>query len=325
MGALFWPPKYLGQYFIVFLLLGFAVPLAGSHPAMPPSSQVSSQTQSEDEIYSRARSVIDLTREELLKSYPAEMRDVEFDENSEILNSLLEKVGARVETLFRDFPNTLSKEQVRRELLNDREKVTESQTQDFVYSAGSDVDGAWRETRTNARGGQIQPAQMSRSSFLTSGFVSSSIYFQPRHQHGCRFRYLGKQRSKPYAYVIAFAQRPVFADVVGVFSGPFVSGEAHLLYQGFAWVDPETYQIVRMRTDLLAPRNDILLADVTSELSFGEVRFESVPESFWLPKEVIVTIKEANGSLFRNRHRYADYKLFTVGAQDKIATPPIKK
>ncbi len=314
---------------MLLILLCLAGAPASAQVSTPASDQArrvlgAADSLSEIQIYSRAISVIDMTREELRLGYPLETKDLEFEDNSEVLNSLLVKVGEKVDAFFRDFPSTLSKEQVRRELIGNHGDVEDSQTQSFSYSIYSDSDGNWEEARTDSRGRPIEASRMSRFSFLTNGFAGIPIYFRPRHQAGCRFLYLGRQRSVPRAHVIAFAQRPEFTNVVGTYSSMFTPGQAHLLYQGFAWVDPETYQIVRMRTDLLAPRLDILLGQVTSEISLGEVHFQSIPEAFWLPREVLVTI-QADGRIYRNLHRYSDYQLFTVGAQDKIIPPPFKK
>jgi VWFA-related protein len=294
--------------------------------AQKPASVIPSQAMpsSEIEIYAKARTVVDLTREELLKAYSAELRDLEFEENQQELNSLLAKVGERVAAFFHDLPNIVSREQVRRERLGSDGRVTDSVTQSFNYSVSIDRIGNPEESRTGSGGRTIPPERMLVYSFLTSGFASMPIHFHPDHQFGSRFRYLGRELAAPRAYVIAFAQKPGIADVVGRFTTPDPPVQAHLLYQGFAWLDPKTYQIVRMRTDLLAPRGDALLDKVTSETWFGEVRFKSIPEAFWLPQEVIVTL-ETSGQLFRNRHRYSDYAALTVAVQEKIAPPVIKK
>ena len=96
------------------------------------------------------------------------------------------------------------------------------------------------------------------------------------------------------------------------------------MYQGFAWVNPASCQIVRLRQWLLAPRADALLAEADSDILFGEVRFQSVAGSFWLPREVVVTLR-FSGQLYRNRHRYADYRVFTVEVEQKVAPPAVKK
>jgi ethanolamine utilization protein EutA (predicted chaperonin) len=79
-----------------------------------------------------------------------------------------------------------------------------------------------------------------------------------------------------------------------------------------------------MRTDLLAPGIGIDLTRQTSEIWFSEVRFQSVPQSFWVPREVVVT-SESYGWLCRSIHRYSDYRVFTVETQEKIEPPKIKK
>jgi VWFA-related protein len=278
----------------------------------------------EMEIYTRARTVVDMTRDELLGAYPSEFRNLEFEENQAELGTLLDKVGGKVAVFFHDFPNTVSREQVRRERLRSDGSVEDAVTQNFNYSVSLDKMGNLDEGRTDSSGRAIPPERMSDYSYLSTGFVSLPIYFQPNRQFGSRFRYLGRERGESRAYVIAFAQRPGVADAVGVFRLMTMQQPAQLLFQGFAWVDPRTFQIVRMRTDLLAPRNDVLLARATSEIWFSEMHFKTIPEAFWLPQEVDVTL-ECYGNLYRNRHRYSDYQVLTVEAQDKITPPIIKK
>ena len=278
----------------------------------------------EMEIYMRARSVIDLTREELLQTYVDELQDIEFEENPKELEPILQKVGENVAAFFRDFPNTVSKEQVRRERLGIDGRVLDSVTQNYNYSAYLDKSGNWDEGRTDNSGHDIPPEHMSGLSFLTSGFASVSLHFHPKHQFGCRFRYLGRQRSESSAHVIAFAQRPGISDIVCTFSTELRPAPARLLYQGFAWVDPRSYQIVRMRESLLAPRSDVFLAAANSDVRFSEVRFQSVTAAFWLPREVVVTLF-FYGQLFRNRHRYSDYQVAMVAVEEKIAPPAVKK
>jgi hypothetical protein len=79
-----------------------------------------------------------------------------------------------------------------------------------------------------------------------------------------------------------------------------------------------------MRTDLLAPRSDVLLARQTTEIWYQEVHFADVPQVFQLPREVLVTT-DFNGQTYRNRHRYSDYVVFSVESRDKLEQPRIKK
>lgn len=158
---------------------------------------------------------------------------------------------------------------------------------------------------------------------MSSGFAGLVLVFHPGLSSS-RFRLLGRQRTAPNCYLVGFAQRPESAQPWDKFMTPLMLAPASIMYQGLAWVDPRNHQIVRMRTDLLAPRRDVLLARQTTEIWFSEVRFSSNPQEFWMPREVLVTI-EYNGQTYRNRHLYSDYLVFMVESKDKLEQPKIKK
>jgi hypothetical protein len=82
-------------------------------------------------------------------------------------------------------------------------------------------------------------------------------------------------------------------------------------------VDENNFQIIRMRSDLLAPLNEIQLEQLTTEVKFGEVRFEDVPNPLWLPTQVDVYI-EIDKQKYRNLHHYTEYRRYRVTA--KIGT-----
>ena len=90
--------------------------------------------------------------------------------------------------------------------------------------------------------------------------------FVPTNQEESSFRYLGTQKvDKRATFAVGFAQDPKLVKVPGVIETE--RGEAPLLYQGVAWIDQETYKIVRMRTDVLAPLPSIKLLQATSTVS----------------------------------------------------------
>lgn len=118
--------------------------------------------------------------------------------------------------------------------------------------------------------------------------------------------------------MIAFAQRPEKARV----NGAFKYGDTTMptFSQGLAWVDAESYEIVRLRSDLLKPLPEVRLEKETTGIDFGENHFKDVAEVFWLPREVTVSV-DWNGKSLRNKHEYSDFKLFNVGASQKAGKP----
>ena len=273
-------------------------------------------------IYASARSVVDMTVEELHERFPEECRDLQFDTDQAELSILLRQAGDQVEMLFRDIPSTTSTEQVRRERLRSSGGGAKSSTQSYNYLVLSGESEKWEEVRTDTRGRPATPDN--RNFFMTSGFAGLNIFFHPKYQDSSRFRLLGRQTSQPGAYVIAFSQKAEAGRPTGKFRVPHIFEPALMMYQGLAWIDPQSHQIVRMRTDLLAPRMDVLLARQTTEILYREVHFSSSPQAFWLPCEVVVTI-EWNGQVYKNRHLYSNYRLFTVVSDDKLQQPVIKK
>jgi hypothetical protein len=176
-------------------------------------------------------------------------------------------------------------------------------------AAPEQIGIGFEEDRVKDKGPPSTSAKLS-GYCLTSGYTGAPILFHPRRQSGCNFRYLGRQSSEPRAHVIAFAQKPEFGEAVSAFRTGLLKTNP-LLQQGLIWVDPMTFQIVRLRMDLLAPMPEISLQVHTTEITFSEVHFNPTLPAFWLPHNVMVSILW-KGKAYRNSHRYSNYRLFTV-------------
>ena len=326
----------------LLLLTVSLVEPGGAWPQLPAASEIP-QSQLTDpkelEYYGKVKSVVDWSPSELVRALP-ELKGLTPAQSQEELGTILQKVGESVLAFFRDFPNTTSVEEIRQErflpskaiadsvapdTLEHTTPLPESQEQTFHYlmlpgPENRPMSGL-QEYRTDNKGNRVNVRGMAKApSILTSGFVSSAIYFHPAHQNGSAFRYLGRQHSdKRETYVVAFAQRPVTTRLVEWVA----NGEktAAVLLQGVAWIDPTTYQIIRMRTDLLAPRPDVHLERQSTEIRFAEVHLKTLPSAFWLPDEVVVNVS-IFGETYRNTHRYSHFRLFKVETQE---IPEVKR
>jgi hypothetical protein len=87
-----------------------------------------------------------------------------------------------------------------------------------------------------------------------------------------------------------------------------------MLTQGILWVDKNSFQIVRMRSDLLAPNDDIHLGRLTTELTFSEVHLQDVPNPLWLPRDADVYI-EIGIQKCRNLHHYTNYRRYRAAVK----------
>lgn len=93
--------------------------------------------------------------------------------------------------------------------------------------------------------------------------------------------------------------------------------------KGRAWIAAETFQIVRMETQMIAPVKEInLLADYTS-IEYGPVHFNAKNEDLWLPQTAEV-YSAWKGHRFHRTHSFSSYALFSVEDKQTISDPKAK-
>jgi hypothetical protein len=107
---------------IIFYIQGF-IPFAEAF------SQGGASAHKEMEIPAKSN----MTIEELRREYSTELRGVAFSSGQEELNSLLEKIGGRVQMFFRDFSDTSSKEEVILKRLGFAARLESSMSRTFTY------------------------------------------------------------------------------------------------------------------------------------------------------------------------------------------------
>ncbi len=276
---------------------------------------------SEQWYYAKARPMVDWSAAELLRALP-ELRGLKAAESQEKLFLILDNVGEVVDAFFKSVPNTSSIEVVRQERLRSDGRVVKRFEQEFSYLVLTHLEKGMislKEYRTDTKGNPVEPHGLEAGFMLTQGFATLPVCFHPSRRSESTFRFLGEQViDGQESYVVAFAQRPGWVQLpTRVTIG---AKSVLVLLQGIAWIHRTSYRIIRLRTELLAPRPDVKLERQTTEVHFGEVHFEQLSSPLWLPREVILT-SDSNGQTFRNHHRYSDFKLFTVESKIKTADP----
>ena len=164
------------------------------------------------------------------------------------------------------------------------------------------------ESRTDLRGREAPTQKLSKQYVKTTGFAAMPLFFGPLQQPWSDFRLLGQQKiGRDRTEVVAFAEH---AEPVAVMGHFLIGGTSvPLLVQGVAWIRSSDYQILQMRTDLLASMPPLIR--MTTVVHFAETQFQDSPTALWLPKEVEVTVKYGQLTL-TNRHRYSHYQMFRV-------------
>jgi hypothetical protein len=305
---------------LLIVLVSSAGPgLIGLWPARPALAQVEIRHQLLDPYevtyYTQARSIIDWSRTEIIHAIP-ELKGLTPAASQTALPLILQNVGNNVALFFRDFPNTTSTEKVSQQAFNGHGGVFASQFRTFRYlivAAPGGGNERLQEYRTDNKGRPIEEQSFEGPFVLTKGFATDAVFFDKAAQSGSAFRYLGQQISHHRIDdVVGFAQNP--AVPWNAEQAQIGQETAAVLVQGVAWIDSDSHQIVRLRTELLAPPPGLDLEKQTTEIEYGAVRFKSVAASLWLPRQVKVTV-EVNGRQYQNISSYTNYHLFRVNTK----------
>ena len=257
---------------------------------------------------------------QLIREIP-ELKDLEPADDQDDLPMILRATGRTVEAFFKHMINILALEEVKQEVINKGGKTTAKRQQRYDYLIlihRDEKPPRVDEYRMDPNANPAKQEGLADGYSITSGFALKCIHFLPGLRRESTFRFLGDQTIDGRdTYVVAFAQLPGRSTVTTHANGKW--GTVILLVQGIAWVDRSTFQILRMRTDLLAPRKDIGLEQQTTHVRLDEVQLPGVSQPLWLLSEVEVKVK-FNGQYLRNEHRYPEYKLFYVSAKLMMPT-----
>ena len=269
--------------------------------------------------YANARPYVDLPMTQLVERIP-DLKTLQPAPDRQELPLILERMGRSVDSFVRDIGDLIAHEDVTQQQLTAQGKVkAKERVQDnyLILRHGYEW-GAIAEYRMDDRGNRLGPIGLEKGYLVTSGHALSCISFSTFAQSQSRFRYLGEQKmDSRETYVLGFAQQPGEATFFTTMRGTG-GADVDMLTQGILWVDKNGFQIIRMRSDLLAPDSEIRLDQLTTEVTFVGVQLQDVPNPLWLPSEVDVYI-EIGGQRFRNVHHYANYRRYRVSV--KIMAP----
>jgi hypothetical protein len=314
---IFFKPAALPQ---AFLLATLAAGLAGtaSIAAQQASQmrQVPPPMQTPDDQFGGATIYLDFPLPKLRELVP-QLKGLDYDAAQAELPSILKGVANRIAEVMTRLPDLASREDVYH-FQSPRDGAAgggiasmQPWSRQFRYLLLSRrfADGSTRfeEERTDGKGHPIE-ASVQFTAPRGFGFAYQWLFFSADNQAEFRYRLLGRQEKEGRkTFVIAFAQVPGRVSDPAYFQA--LGKTAPFYYQGVLWVDQATFDIVILRTDLLAPLPDLHLRQLTTELTFRSVPIHGYDAVFWLPRELYISSDQGAGPA-EESHRYSDYHLY---------------
>jgi len=261
------------------------------------------------EAYRRGQPITQWPLKKMLHEIP-ELKGLKPAIDQSQLPIILDRVSANLQRFVANFANTTALETIDETAMAATTRRTARIEQFRYLILARPESGAFTltEYRTDLKGREESGEGLTPEFIKTTGFVSMALFFGPLEQPWSDFHHLGEHAvdGSP-TEVIAFAEHiwPVAVTGHWLVGG----GSVPLLVQGVAWIRSSDYQIIKMRTDLLAPIPP--LTRMTTKVSYAMNQLEGGPPDFWLPKQVEVIV-DIGRFEFTNRHKYADYRLFRV-------------
>ncbi|MGC2526580.1 MAG: VWA domain-containing protein [Candidatus Acidiferrum sp.] len=293
--------------------------LGGADLASPHEASTEKAAVGQEPDYENAHPYMDLPLAELVERIP-ELKTIQPATNQEELPMILERLGESVDDFARNIGDLIAHEDVTQERLSAKGKIqAKERVQDnYLILHHGYAWGASSEYRMDNKGNRLGPIGLDRGFLVTSGYALSCISFSSYAQSQSRFRYIGEEMvGSRDTYVLGFAQKPGEATFLTTMRGTG-PGDVDMVAQGILWVDKKNFQIIQMRSDLLAPNKEIQLDELTQHVTFGEVQLKDVPNPLWLPSDVDVSM-EIEKQKYRNAHHYTDYRRYRVSV--KIGGP----
>ena len=155
----------------------------------------------------------------------------------------------------------------------------------------------------------------------TSGLPALVLIFHPRYAADFKMSCEGLARTKAGpAWQIYFRQRADKPNRIRTYQigiqGPVYSAPL----KGRAWIAADTFQIVRLETDLVSPLPQIRLVVDRAAIEYGPVHFQSRNLDMWLP-QIAEVFYDWRGRRSHRRHSFKNYLLFSVDDKEQIADP----
>ncbi len=231
---------------------------------------------------------------------------------------VLKGAQQRIVELVTDLSRFEAREEILHENLDELGKPLTRETRRFSYVAAfSRPDpGVPRieEFRKGAGGTTGSPEKIA-----THGLPGLVFVFHPDHMdsYAMTCEGLGEWQGQA-TWLVHFRQRE---DRPNRLHAYVLGPEMHFVdLKGRAWIAASTFHIVHMEAELVRPLPGLRLLAHHQIVDYGEVTFAKKNTVLWLPKNAELYF-HFQGHRFHRRHAFANFRLFSVEASDKVSAP----
>ena len=171
-----------------------------------------------------------------------------------------------------------------------------------------------QEFRDNTTSAEMLPENVD-----TRGTVALLFVFHPNYAEDYDFQCEGQtHEAGQTVWQVHFAQKPGSAP--RLHSYRLANLYFRVGIKGRAWISSDTFQVLRMESDVVKRVPEIRLRAEHQEIRYGPVQFEKRQLVLWLPTSS-ETYLDFNGHRFHRRQEFSKFLLFWVDDKEIIRAP----
>jgi len=158
----------------------------------------------------------------------------------------------------------------------------------------------------------------------TNGVPAMILIFHPHNAVNFEMTCEGRVRlSGGDAWQVYFRQREDRPNTIRAFRVGENGQNYPIPLKGRALIATDTFQVVRLETQMIAPIREINLEADYTAIEYGQVHFDAANTNLWLP-QIAEVYSDRAGRRIHQSHTFSNYALFSVDEKQKIADPKIK-
>jgi len=237
------------------------------------------------------------------------------------IEDVLAKAENRIQEFVKNVDRFTATESVKHETINKWGFAESPQTRKFEYVVSIG------EVRGFLNVEEYRSSRNSQADFpdgvATNGLPALVLIFHPLNAKSFEMNCEGLGRwNGALAWQVHFRQRGDKPNTIRAYRLGADGPSYHVGLKGRAWIAADSYQILRLETDLIAPMPQIRLAADRTIVEYGPVHFKQGKVDMWLPQSAEV-FYDWRGKRSRRRHSFSNYLLFGVDEKQRISAPKV--
>jgi tetratricopeptide (TPR) repeat protein len=236
------------------------------------------------------------------------------------LDEVVQEAGKRVEEFITNVDRFAATEFLKHESINKWGLAAFPETRRFDYVVSIEQYRPGYFDVLEYRGNKYSPAEFP-GGIETRGLPSMSLIFHPNNtgNFAMSCEGLGRWNGTP-VWQVHFRQRPDKPNTIRAYRIGENGPSYPVALRGRAWIATDSYQIMRMETDLVSTLPEIRLFADHTVVEYGPVRFKSRNVEMWLPQSAEL-YSDWRGKRMHRRHSFSNFILFSVDEKQSISEP----